>query len=168
MNYSKIISKGILSAAALIVLAAPASAAKNEWTGIETEINSCVAAVADHANYSDATRVRHTVVDVKERVVGYKLTIETAIFTDSSPTHHWITFAGFSKNASRTCAALKKARAACLFTRLWNWRRRTKICERFCENSCSVCPRHFQSASSPPKNDGRFVPMSTCELQGNC
>lgn len=84
MNDSKTIGKGILSAAALIVLAGPASAANNEWTGIEAEINSCVAAVADHADYSDATRVRHTVVDVKERIVGYKLTIETSIFTDSA------------------------------------------------------------------------------------
>ena len=83
MNHSNKIGTSILSAAALIALAGPASAAQNDWREIQTEINSCVAAVADHANYGDAARVRHTVVDVKERTVGYKLSIETSIFTES-------------------------------------------------------------------------------------
>jgi hypothetical protein len=72
-----------LSAAALFILAGLASAAKGSWQEIETEINSCVSAIAEQANYDDATRVRHTVVDVKERTVGYKLTIETSIYSDN-------------------------------------------------------------------------------------
>ena len=84
MKYSNKVVKKILSSAALVVLAGQAFAAQETWSGIDTEISSCVAAVADHANYSDATKVRHAVVAVKERTVGYKLTIETSIFNEAS------------------------------------------------------------------------------------
>lgn len=83
MNYRKSLTTQILSAAALILLAGQASAAKGSWQEIESEINSCVSAIAEQANYDDATRVRHTVVGVKERTVGYKLTIETSIYSDN-------------------------------------------------------------------------------------
>ena len=84
MKYSKTAVKSILSSAALMVLAGQASANQETWSGIDSEISSCVAAVADHANYSDATKVRHAVVGVKERTVGYKLTIETSLYNDAS------------------------------------------------------------------------------------
>jgi hypothetical protein len=84
MKNSKTAVKSILSSAALIILAGQAFASAETWSGIDTEISSCVAAVADHANYSDAIRVRHAVVAVKERTVGYKLTIETSIYNDAS------------------------------------------------------------------------------------
>jgi len=80
MNTRKTLATQILSAATLFILAGQASAAQGSWQEIESEINSCVAEIADHANYNDATYVRHTVVDVKERTVGYKLTIETSIY----------------------------------------------------------------------------------------
>ncbi len=83
MNTRKSTATHILSAAALFILAGQAFAATGSWQEIETEINSCVAAIADHANYDDATHVRHTVVGVKERTVGYKLTIETSIYSDN-------------------------------------------------------------------------------------
>ncbi len=83
MNTRKSTATYILSAAALFILAGLASAAEGSWQEIETEINSCVATIADHANYSDAARVRHDVVGVKERTVGYKLTIETSIYSDT-------------------------------------------------------------------------------------
>ncbi len=83
MNTRKSTATLILSAAAIFILAGQASAAKGSWQEIEPEINSCVAAIADHANYNDATHVRHDVVDVKERTVGYKLTIETSIYSDT-------------------------------------------------------------------------------------
>jgi len=83
MNIRKLSATQILSAAALFILAGQASAANGNWQEIETEINSCVSAIAGQANYDDATRVRHTVVDVKERTVGYKLTIETSIYSDN-------------------------------------------------------------------------------------
>ena len=51
---------------------------------MQTEIDSCVAAVAARADYSDAAHVRHAVVDIKERTVGYRLTIETSIYSDAN------------------------------------------------------------------------------------
>lgn len=84
MKYSNKVVTKILSSAVLIVLAGQASAAQETWSGIDTEISSCVAAVADRANYSDATKVRHAVVGVKKRIVGYKLTIETSLFDEAS------------------------------------------------------------------------------------
>ena len=83
MNIRPFPATHILSAEALLILAGQASAAKGNWQEIETEINSCVSAIADQANYDDATRVRHTVVAVKERTIGYKLTIETSIYSDT-------------------------------------------------------------------------------------
>jgi hypothetical protein len=84
MKYGNTAIKSILSSAALIVLASQASATQETWSGIDTEITSCVAAVAEHANYSDATKVRHAIVSVKERTVGYKLTIETSLYNEAS------------------------------------------------------------------------------------
>ena len=81
MNTRKSLVTHILSAAALFVLAGQVSAAQGSWQEIETEINACVSVIADQANYDDATYVRHTVVGVKERTVGYKLTIETSIYS---------------------------------------------------------------------------------------
>jgi hypothetical protein len=65
-------------------LSGTATAGQQEWTEIDAEIRSCVASVAESADYNDATRVRHTVVDVKERIVGYRLTIETSLFNETS------------------------------------------------------------------------------------
>ncbi len=84
MKTHKRVISGVLAAFAGLALAGQASAAKQEWTEIDAEIRSCVAAVADNANYADATRVRHAVVGVKERTVGYKLTIETSLYNERS------------------------------------------------------------------------------------
>lgn len=84
MNYSKTAMKSILGSAALVVLAAQATAAEETWSGIESEIDSCVSVVADQVDYNDATRIRHAVVGVKERALGYKLNIETSLYSDAS------------------------------------------------------------------------------------
>jgi len=84
MKHSKTAISSILSSAALIVLAGQASAAQETWSEIDSEISACVTAVSEHADYSDATRVRHDVVTVKERTVGYKLTIETSLYNHAS------------------------------------------------------------------------------------
>ena len=72
--------------AAVLFATAGTAAAKGAWAEIEREINSCVAVVAEHANYTGADHVRHAVVDVKERTVGYKLTIQTSIYSDAADT----------------------------------------------------------------------------------
>lgn len=83
MKHRNIIEKGALSAAALLVFGSTAAAAQGDWSEIRTEIDSCIAEVGAHANYTDAKRVRHEVVDVDERTVGYKLTIRTAIYSQN-------------------------------------------------------------------------------------
>ena len=86
MNHKKLTGKSILGIAAVLLLAGQASAKEQAWTEIDAEILNCVAAVGQHANYDDATRVRHAVIDVKERTVGYKLTIETSLYNESGET----------------------------------------------------------------------------------
>lgn len=82
MNFEKLTGKSILGIAAVLLLAGQASAKEQAWSEIDAEIQNCVAAVAEHANYDNATRVRHAVVDVKKRTVGYKLTIETSLYNE--------------------------------------------------------------------------------------
>lgn len=85
MKQSKLVGKGLLAIAATVAFAGQATAGQ-EWSGIDAEIRSCVATVGEQASYDDATRVRHAVTDVKERTVGYKLTIETSLYNEASET----------------------------------------------------------------------------------
>ena len=84
MKMNNWVTKSFLAAAATLAIAGPVGAAQQAWTEIDAEIRACVAAVAENANYSDATRVRHAVTNVKERVVGYRLQIETSLYNESS------------------------------------------------------------------------------------
>ena len=83
MKQHTLVTSSMMSLAATIVLAGTAYAGQGDWSEIRPEINACVAAVSEHADYADATRVRHAVVDIKERTVGYKLTIQTSIFAET-------------------------------------------------------------------------------------
>lgn len=74
----KVIS--LIAVAGFAMTTLQANAAENARVALNDEIQSCVAEVGAHADYADADRVRHTVVDIKERTVGYKLQIETAVF----------------------------------------------------------------------------------------
>ena len=84
MKYGKQAVKSMTVIAAILLFSGQASAAKQEWTEIDAEIRSCVTTVAEHANFDDATRVKHAVVGVKERAVGYKLTIETSLYNENT------------------------------------------------------------------------------------
>ncbi len=70
----------------LALTATPAIAAagtsKYEQAEIDMEIASCVAEVADHANYEGATQVRHEVVVTKRRTIGHKLNIRTSVYSE--------------------------------------------------------------------------------------
>lgn len=83
MKTTNRVTKGMLAVAASLVMAGPAAAAQQPWSEIDAEIRSCVATVAENADYADATRVRHAVVGVKERTVGYKLTIQTSLYAEN-------------------------------------------------------------------------------------
>ena len=72
---------------AMSLMAVPAMAAtatsKYEQAEIDQEIASCVAEVANHADYRDAGRVQHEVVVTKRRSIGHKLNIRTSVYSES-------------------------------------------------------------------------------------
>jgi hypothetical protein len=72
-----------IALAALYAVASPAGAATVEESGVEHEVNSCVAAVREQLDYSDATRVRHDVTAIERRTVGYTLKISTSLYGEN-------------------------------------------------------------------------------------
>ena len=72
-----------LTIAGLYALAAPVDAETVEESGVADEVNACVAAVREHVDYSDATRIRHDVTAIERRTVGYTLKISTSVFGDA-------------------------------------------------------------------------------------
>jgi len=72
-----------LALTGLYVLAAPAAAATVAESGVEREVESCVAEVRERLDYSDATRVRHDVTAIERRTVGYTLKISTSIYGEA-------------------------------------------------------------------------------------
>jgi hypothetical protein len=80
-KYSKAATSIIL--AGLYVAASPANAATASESGVENEVNSCVAEVRDHLNYTDASKVRHDVRAIERRKVGYTLKISTSLFGEN-------------------------------------------------------------------------------------
>lgn len=60
-----------------------ASAADLADIGLEHEVNACVAEVRDHADFADAVRVRHDVVAIERRIVGYTMNIKTSVYSDT-------------------------------------------------------------------------------------
>jgi hypothetical protein len=73
-----------VSLTAVPVFAAPVTANKYEQAQLDLEIKSCIAELGNHANYADASEVRHEVVVTKRRTLGHKLNIQTSVFSDSS------------------------------------------------------------------------------------
>ncbi len=69
-----------LSLAGLYFLAAPVGAATVAETGVEHEVNSCVAEVRERMDYSDAIHIRHDIVAIERRTIGYTLKISTSLF----------------------------------------------------------------------------------------
>jgi len=84
------------SLATLVVLglAANAGAATVDEIKYEQEVKSCVAEIRDQVDYADASRVRHDVVLVKPKLVGYVMKIDTAIYTESAdnPSREYATY----------------------------------------------------------------------------
>ncbi len=73
-----------VSLTAIPVFAAPVTANKYEQAQLDLEIRSCIAELGNHANYADASQVRHEVVVTKRRTLGHKLDIQTSVFSESS------------------------------------------------------------------------------------
>ncbi len=70
------------AAITLLTIGGPAAASDNDKLAYDS-VGSCVAEVGNHANYKDASRVRHTVVKVKRTSIAYVFRIGTLVFTDS-------------------------------------------------------------------------------------
>ncbi len=76
----------VAAAITLLTIAGPAAASDNSKIAFEREVNSCIAEISDHANYNDATRVRHIVVMTNRTLFRFVFTINTSVFTDSDET----------------------------------------------------------------------------------
>lgn len=74
-------------ALALSLTAAPSIAAtatsRYEQAEIDKEVASCVAELANHANYENAGQVKHEIEISKRRTIGHKLSIRTSVYSDS-------------------------------------------------------------------------------------
>jgi glutathione synthase/RimK-type ligase-like ATP-grasp enzyme len=82
-KYKKLASIG-LAATGIFLIGGQAVASDVDRIAYDSEVKSCVVEIGDHANYENATRVRHTVLDVRRRLNGYILAIDTAVFTQSN------------------------------------------------------------------------------------
>jgi len=72
-----------LAVIGLFIFANPASAADFASIGLQSEVNACVAEVRDHADYGDAVRVRHDIVAIERRTVGYTMKISTSVYGEA-------------------------------------------------------------------------------------
>jgi hypothetical protein len=82
IKYKRLVTIG-LTATSIFLLGGQAVAADEDRVPFNSEVKSCVVEIGDHADYEDATRVRHTVLDVRRRLNGYVLAIDTAVYTES-------------------------------------------------------------------------------------
>ena len=73
----------VATAIALLTIGGPAAASDNDNKAFESELNSCIAEVNDQANYNDATRVRHNVVEIERIRRRFVFRINTNVFTKS-------------------------------------------------------------------------------------
>jgi len=64
----------------LFVMASPSNAATAKESGLENEVNQCVAEVRSRMNWEGASHVKHVVVAIERRTVGHKLKISTSVF----------------------------------------------------------------------------------------
>jgi hypothetical protein len=81
MNFQQ---KMITASAILFAWGGNAMAAELDEVAFSQEARACIAAVNENANYDDAARVRHDVVELKRTFSGYVLEIETQVFGDAS------------------------------------------------------------------------------------
>lgn len=71
-----------------------AGAASVDEVKYESEVRSCIAEIRNHVGYEDASHVRHDVVLVKPKLVGYVMKIDTAIYTETAegPAREYATY----------------------------------------------------------------------------
>ena len=67
----------------LYVVSMPAGAATVAESGVEDEVNACVAEVRERIDTNEVTRIRHDVVAIERRTVGYTLKISTSLYGEA-------------------------------------------------------------------------------------
>jgi len=67
----------------LYVVSMPAGAATVAESGVEDEVNACVAEVRERMDYNEVTRIRHDVVAIERRTGGYTLKISTSLYGEA-------------------------------------------------------------------------------------
>ena len=75
----------LVAATAITLLAFGGSATATNLDKVQfaSEVRSCIAEIADHADYVDATYVRHDVTNTRRSRRGYVFTIDTFVYADS-------------------------------------------------------------------------------------
>jgi len=78
-------SKAVISLTliGLFVFSIPAGAATVAESGVEDEVNACVAEVRERIDTNEVTRIRHDVVAIKRRTAGYTLKISTSLYGEA-------------------------------------------------------------------------------------
>lgn len=70
--------------AGLYAAASPAGAATTvAESGVEHEVNSCVAQVREEMDYAGASKIRHDIHAIERRTVGYTLQISTSLYGEN-------------------------------------------------------------------------------------
>jgi hypothetical protein len=75
----------IALAASIITIpafAGPVAANKYEQAALDQGIRSCIIELGEHADYSEASQVRHEIVVTKRRSLGHRLDIRTSVYSD--------------------------------------------------------------------------------------
>lgn len=70
-----------------------ANAATVEEIKYQSEVRSCVDEIQGQLDINEATRVRHEIEIVREKLVGYAMKIDTSVYTEiaDEPTHEYAT-----------------------------------------------------------------------------
>ena len=82
-NTTIAIAATIIATVAAPAFADPVVANKYEQAALDQEIRACIDELGQHANYSDASEVRHEVTVTKRRSFGHRLDIETSVYSDA-------------------------------------------------------------------------------------
>lgn len=71
-----------------------AGAANVDAIAYRQEVQSCVAEIKDSIDVNDASRVRHDIEIVKEKLVGFAMKINTSLYTEyaGEPTREYATY----------------------------------------------------------------------------
>ncbi len=80
INAHKAVTLGLASFGLFLSAAATAGTFFAAEDAPSRSVESCVAEIGEHADYSNAGRVRHVVVNTGRRLRAYKLRIETKVF----------------------------------------------------------------------------------------